>query len=97
MTTAVNYDTVTTAAGDVRATASSLNEQLETLMTHVKRVAGNWDGDSKEAYQEIQIRLARDMSGMNTDLAHIARLLDESVIGYQDTDKGNAARFRMMH
>ncbi|CCA58667.1 hypothetical protein SVEN_5381 [Streptomyces venezuelae ATCC 10712] len=33
---------------------------------------------------------------MNQDLGRIAQLLDESVIGYQDTDKGNAARFRMM-
>ncbi|WP_405998153.1 WXG100 family type VII secretion target [Streptomyces sp. NBC_00829] len=97
MTTAVNYDTVTTAASDVRGTSSYLSEQLQTLMTHVRNVAGNWDGESKTAYTEIQARLARDMDGMNQDLAHIARLLDESVIGYQDTDKGNAARFRMMH
>ncbi|MET9803685.1 WXG100 family type VII secretion target [Streptomyces sp. NPDC006368] len=97
MTTAVNYDTVTTAASDVRATSSYLNEQLETLMTHVRRVAENWEGDAKAAYQELQLQLARDLSGMNQDLAHIARLLDESVIGYRDTDKGNAARFRMAH
>ncbi|HET6357046.1 WXG100 family type VII secretion target [Streptomyces sp.] len=97
MTTAVNYDTVTTAASDVRGTSKYLNEQLRDLLSHVKTVAGNWDGEAKTAYIEIQSNLARDMDGLNADLAHIARLLDESVIGYQDTDKGNAARFRMMH
>ncbi|MEV7683544.1 WXG100 family type VII secretion target [Streptomyces sp. NPDC088341] len=95
MTTAVNYDTVTTAASDVRTTASQLSQGLEDLMTRVKAVAENWDGEAKIAYRESQDRLARDMAGMNQDLGQIARLLDESVIGYQDTDRGNAARFRM--
>ncbi|MFF3456695.1 WXG100 family type VII secretion target [Streptomyces sp. NPDC002730] len=97
MTTAVNYDTVTTAAGDVRGTSKYLNEQLRDLLTHVKNVAGNWDGDAKQAYIEVQANLARDMDGLNADLAQIARLLDQSVVGYQDTDKDNATRFRMMH
>ncbi|MGW1885239.1 WXG100 family type VII secretion target [Streptomyces sp. NPDC001970] len=97
MTTAVNYDTVTQAAGDVRATSTYLNEQLETLLRHVNQVAQTWDGQTKEAYGAIQKQLATDLAGMNQELATIARLLDESVIGYQDTDRGNAARFRMMH
>lgn len=97
MTTAVNYDTVTTAASDVRGTSTYLNEQLQDLMTHVKNVAGSWQGEAKEAYIAIQGNLAQDMDGLNQDLATIARLLDDSVVGYQDTDKGNAARFRMMH
>ncbi|MFC5805756.1 WXG100 family type VII secretion target [Streptomyces formicae] len=96
MTTAVNYDTVTTAAGDVRATATYLNEQLETLLREVNRVVQDWDGESKQAYHEIQTQLAANLSGMNQELGTIARLLDDSVVGYRDTDKGNAARFRMM-
>jgi hypothetical protein len=36
------------------------------------------------------------MDQMAQKLSRIATLLDESVIGYQDTDKGNAARFRML-
>ncbi|KIF67665.1 hypothetical protein HY68_01890 [Streptomyces sp. AcH 505] len=95
MTTAVNYDTVTSAAGDVRLTASQLNQGLEDLMAKVKAVAANWDGEAKTAYGESQTRLTNDMAGMNQDLQRIAALLDESVIGYHDTDKGNAARFRM--
>ncbi|MER8237082.1 WXG100 family type VII secretion target [Streptomyces sp. NPDC101490] len=96
MTTAVNYDTVTQAAADVRLTSTTLSQKLEDLMAEVNRVASTWEGETKIAYREIQDRLTRDMGGMNQDLASIARLLDDSVIGYQDTDKGNAARFRMM-
>ncbi|MFE7132882.1 WXG100 family type VII secretion target [Streptomyces sp. NPDC057638] len=96
MTTAVNYDTVTTAASDVRATSTHLTQELATLMGQVKQVAGNWEGDAKEAYIAIQGNLAQNMDGLNQDLAQIARLLDQSVVGYQDTDRGNAARFRMM-
>ncbi|MEV7282827.1 WXG100 family type VII secretion target [Streptomyces sp. NPDC093111] len=96
MTTAVNYDTVTQAAGDVRLTSSQLNQKLEDLMAEVNRVASNWDGEAKIAYRESQDRLTKDMAAMNQDLARIAQLLDESVVGYRDTDKGNAARFRMM-
>ncbi|MEW2086061.1 MULTISPECIES: WXG100 family type VII secretion target [unclassified Streptomyces] len=96
MTMQVNYDTVTQAASDTTKTASDLTEQLTTLMTHVRNVAGGWDGEAKEAYVAIQSQLTADMDGLTTDLHTIARLLRESVVGYQDTDKGNAARFRMM-
>ncbi|MFD7326079.1 WXG100 family type VII secretion target [Streptomyces sp. NPDC059875] len=96
MTTAVNYDTVTQAAGDVRLTASQLSQKLSDLMRDVNRVASAWEGEAKEAYQESQTRITKDQAAINQDLQRIAQLLDESVIGYQDTDKGNAARFRMM-
>ncbi|MGQ4512704.1 WXG100 family type VII secretion target [Streptomyces sp. DW26H14] len=95
MTTAVNYDTVTTAASDVRRTASDLTRELTDLMGRVKAVAENWDGQAKEAYQERQADLTKQMDGMNQDLGRIASLLDQAVVGYQDTDRGNAARFRM--
>ncbi|MBD0711044.1 MULTISPECIES: WXG100 family type VII secretion target [unclassified Streptomyces] len=96
MTTAVNYDTVTQAAADVRLTSHTLSEKLTDLMREVNRVASDWEGEAKIAYRESQDRLSSDMAGMTQDLSRIAQLLDESVVGYQDTDKGNAARFRMM-
>lgn len=95
MTTAINYDTVVQAASDVRTTATQLDTELGTLMARVKAVAENWDGEAKAAYTESQLRLTRNMSGMNDDLMRLSALLSESVIGYQDTDRGNAARFRM--
>ncbi|WP_329138770.1 WXG100 family type VII secretion target [Streptomyces sp. NBC_00670] len=94
--TAVNYDTVTQAAVDVRNTAKNLSEQLESLMRRVKAVAETWEGEAKTAYIEIQRDSGEQMDQMSQKLARIAQLLDESVIGYQDTDKGNAARFRML-
>ncbi|MDQ0789563.1 early secretory antigenic target protein ESAT-6 [Streptomyces sp. B3I7] len=94
--TAVNYDTVTQAAVDVRNTAKNLSEQLESLMRRVKAVAETWEGEAKTAYVEIQRDSGEQMDQMSQKLARIAQLLDESVIGYQDTDKGNAARFRML-
>ncbi|MFF4400523.1 WXG100 family type VII secretion target [Streptomyces sp. NPDC001480] len=94
--TAVNYDTVTQAASDVRNTAKNLAEQLETLMRRVKAVAETWEGEAKTAYTEIQRDSSDQMDQMAQKLGRIAQLLDDSVIGYQDTDKGNAARFRML-
>ncbi|MEU6557610.1 WXG100 family type VII secretion target [Streptomyces sp. NPDC046915] len=94
--TAVNYDTVTQAASDVRNTAKNLAEQLETLMRRVKAVAETWEGEAKTAYTEIQRDSSDQMDQMTQKLARIAQLLDDSVVGYQDTDKGNAARFRML-
>ncbi|MFI9390280.1 WXG100 family type VII secretion target [Streptomyces bauhiniae] len=94
--TAVNYDTVTQAASDVRNTAKNLSEQLETLMRRVKAVAETWEGEAKTAYAEIQRDSTEQMDQMTHKLARIAKLLDDSVAGYQDTDQGNAARFRML-
>ncbi|MET8948722.1 WXG100 family type VII secretion target [Streptomyces sp. NPDC004542] len=91
--TAVNHATVTQAANDVRNTAKNLSEQLETLTRRVKAVAETWEGEAKTASTQIQ----RDSSDqMAQKLVRIAQLLDDSVVGYQDTDKGNAARFRML-
>ncbi|MFI1682375.1 MULTISPECIES: WXG100 family type VII secretion target [unclassified Streptomyces] len=94
--TAVNYDTVTTAATDVRNTGRSIDEGLESLMREVARVAETWDGEARTAYHEIQRQSETEMNAMVHKLQRIARLLDESVVGYSDTDKGNAARFRML-
>ncbi|MCM3264572.1 WXG100 family type VII secretion target [Streptomyces thermoviolaceus] len=94
--TAVNYDTVTQAAHDVRTTAKSLSEQLEALMRRVKAVAETWEGEAKRVYTDVQRDSSAQMDQMAQKLSRIATLLDESVIGYQDTDKGNAARFRML-
>ncbi|MEU6387511.1 WXG100 family type VII secretion target [Streptomyces bauhiniae] len=94
--TAVNYDTVTQAASDVRNTAKNLSEQLETLMRRVKAVAETWEGEAKTAYADIQRDSNEQMEQMTQKLARIAKLLDDSVVGYQDTDQGNAARFRML-
>ncbi|MEU5365215.1 WXG100 family type VII secretion target [Streptomyces sp. NPDC005925] len=94
--TAVNYDTVTQAAIDVRKTAGDLAEGLESLMRRVRAVAQEWDGEAKVAYGEIQRTSGEQMDMMCQKLHRIAKLLDESVVGYQDTDKGNAARFRML-
>lgn len=94
--TAVNYDTVTQAAHDVRKTAKDLHEGLQTLLREVKPVAETWEGEAKTAYVTIQRDSATQMDAMCQKLARIAKLLDDSVVGYQDTDKGNAARFRML-
>lgn len=94
--TAVNYDTVTQAATDVRNTAKDLREHLDTLMREVTRRSESWDGEAKIAFGEIQRSNTDEMAGLTEKLARIAVLLDQSVIGYQDTDKGNAARFRML-
>ncbi|MDT0402319.1 MULTISPECIES: WXG100 family type VII secretion target [Streptomyces] len=94
--TAVNFDTVTQAAQDVRKTAREMSEQLEILMRRVKAVAETWEGEAKTAYSEIQRSSNAEMDQMCQKLARIAQLLDESVIGYKDTDHGNAARFRML-
>ncbi|CAM5686784.1 ESAT-6-like protein OS=Streptomyces alboniger OX=132473 GN=CP975_26400 PE=3 SV=1 [Streptomyces alboniger] len=94
--TAVNYDTVTMAATDVRNNARSMDEGLETLMREVARVAETWEGEARTAYRDIQGQSEAEMNAMVQKLHRIAQLLNESVSGYQDTDKGNAWRFRML-
>ncbi|MER5728449.1 WXG100 family type VII secretion target [Streptomyces sp. NPDC002138] len=96
MSLAVNYDTVATAASDVRTTSSQLSHGLENLMNKVKTVAESWEGEAKTAYLEIQRDVTTNMDQMNAKLGNIANLLDSSLVGYQDTDKGNATRFRMV-
>ncbi|ANH93756.1 WXG100 family type VII secretion target [Streptomyces sp. NPDC003703] len=94
--TAVNYDTVTQAAADVRTTVKNLNEHLEALMRAVRQRSAEWQGEAKTAFEAIQQSNSQEMAAMTEKLGRVAMLLDESVIGYQDTDKGNAARFRML-
>ncbi|MET3987503.1 WXG100 family type VII secretion target [Streptomyces sp. NPDC098789] len=96
MSLAVNYDTVATAASDVRTTSSQLSQGLENLMNKVKTVAESWEGEAKTAYLEIQRDVTTNMDQMNAKLGNIANLLDSSLVGYQDTDRGNATRFRMV-
>ncbi|MCB5169960.1 WXG100 family type VII secretion target [Streptomyces bambusae] len=96
MPLAVNYDTVATAADDVRRTAQHLTHELDRLMAQVRAAAAVWEGEAKTAYADVQQTVSTEMAGMNAKLGTIAGLLDSSLIGYQDTDRGNAARFRML-
>ncbi|WP_030544422.1 WXG100 family type VII secretion target [Streptomyces albus] len=95
METAVNYDTVTQAANDVRVTSRELAGKLGDLMADVTRFTADWRGEAGQAYAEIQADVDLQMEEMTGKLKLIAERLDQSVVGYQDTDRGNAARFRM--
>ncbi|WP_069814860.1 WXG100 family type VII secretion target [Streptomyces sp. TP-A0874] len=94
-TTAVTYETVTTASEDIRRTANDIKEQLEGLHRRVTRVVNTWEGEAKTAFHETQTDWTRNAEGLHSSLLQISRALMTATEGYRATDKGAAAQFRI--
>ena len=48
----VHYDSLNTAAQDIRNAAGRIKRELDDLEREVRRVASTWEGEAKEAYQK---------------------------------------------
>ncbi|MBB5940039.1 WXG100 family type VII secretion target [Streptomyces zagrosensis] len=95
MSLLVTYETVTTAANDVRTTANTLKTELDELHRRVEQVVATWEGDAQIAFHETQTQWNTSVNELTNTLQQIARALDDATDGYRATDKAAASQFRM--
>ncbi|MGD9481649.1 WXG100 family type VII secretion target [Streptomyces sp. TRM70308] len=91
----VTYETVTTAAGDIRTAANDIKTQLDSLHSRVMDVVAQWEGEAKEAFHIKQRGWESEVTGLTSTLNDIANALDGATAGYQGTDVKAAQQFRI--
>ncbi|GAA2514199.1 WXG100 family type VII secretion target [Streptomyces sp. NPDC059506] len=87
----VNFSTISTAANDVRQTASSIKNQLDDLEAGVKKIATTWEGSAQESYRAKQAEWDKRALSMQQTLEQIAKALDQAAQSYQATESRNKA------
>ncbi|MER5640933.1 WXG100 family type VII secretion target [Kitasatospora sp. NPDC002227] len=86
----VNFSTIQNAAGEVRQTASRIQQQLDDLKAGVTRIASSWEGKAQEGYQARQREWDAKAADLQQALSQIATSLDNAAQSYQDTESKNA-------
>jgi 6 kDa early secretory antigenic target len=87
----VNFQTISQAASDVRATANNIRSQLDELEAGVKKIAQSWEGSAQESYRAKQAEWDQRAASLHQTLQQIARALDTAAQNYQSTESKNAS------
>lgn len=87
----VNFGAVSQAAADVRATASTVQSQLDDLRAGVQRIARSWEGRAQQGYRSRQAEWDTAAADLHTVLVQIASALDGAAQSYQAAESRNAA------
>lgn len=90
----VQYESLNTAAQDIRNAANKIKRQLDDLEREVKRVAATWEGEAKEAYQARQAVWDREAAQLQTHLLDIANKVAAASDGYRATDSRQARNYQ---
>lgn len=86
----VNFQTISQASSDVRATAGNIRTQLDELEAGVKKIAASWEGSAQEGYQQKQAEWDQRAASLHSTLEAIAKALDTAAQNYQSTESKNA-------
>ncbi|AUG77278.1 hypothetical protein CFP65_2446 [Kitasatospora sp. MMS16-BH015] len=86
----VSFSTIQNAAGEVRQTASRIQQQLDELKAGVTRIAASWEGAAQEGYQARQAQWDAKAADLQQALGQIASSLDNAAQSYQATEQKNA-------
>lgn len=89
----VKYAVVTTQAESIRGTANNIGKELINLEKRVKAELDRWQGEASESYQRKQGQWKTNTEGLVSTLRSLANQLEDSVSGYQSTDRRSAAKF----
>lgn len=90
----VKYESLNTAAQDIRGAAAKIKSQLDDLEREVRRVASTWEGEAKEAYQQRQAVWDREANELKVHLENIATKVSQASDGYRATDQRQARNYQ---
>lgn len=89
----VRYGALETLAGDCAATAKYLDNTLDALRVDVTGLLGTWEGEAKEAYQQLQDKWDESARQLKQVLAQIGTAVTRSSENYQARERSNRDEF----
>ena len=87
----VTFGAVQQAAGDAKATAASLNQQLADLKSFLAPLVASWEGQAATDYNAKQKQWDEAQAALNGLLAQIGTALDTSHSNYTEAENKNAS------
>ena len=89
----VKYAAVTGKAAGIKSEARKISGELKNLEARVQKEVKSWEGEARNVYLKKQEEWQANTNGLVTTLESLVRQLEDSVAGYQATDKKSAASF----
>ncbi|MBV6702893.1 WXG100 family type VII secretion target [Kitasatospora aureofaciens] len=86
----VNFQTVHSAAEEVKAAAARINQLLEDLKGDVTKISGSWEGAAQQGYRAHQAQWDAKAADLQQVCAQIAGSLEAAALSYKSTEDKNA-------
>jgi 6 kDa early secretory antigenic target len=85
----VTFGSIQQAQGDVAATVSRVDGQLNDLKSFLAPLISSWEGSASSNYQALQKKWDTSATAMNTVLQQISQMLGQVHDSYQQTESAN--------
>jgi 6 kDa early secretory antigenic target len=89
----VNFVEMGLASDGIEKALTALERQLQELEAAARPLVSEWTGSAQQAYAVRQSQWRQAAADLATMLRDIKRALDESTVGYRDTEATNTRRF----
>ncbi len=89
----VTFGTIQQAQGDVAATVSRVDGQLNDLKSFLAPLISGWEGSASSDYQTLQKRWDTAATDLNQVLQRISQMLGETHDNYQAAEARNRGIF----
>ncbi|WP_316529222.1 WXG100 family type VII secretion target [Kitasatospora brasiliensis] len=86
----VNFQTVHTAAEEVKASAARIDQMLNDLKGNVTRIASSWQGAAQQGYQAHQAIWDSKAADLQQTCSKIAGSLEQAAQSYKATEDSNS-------
>ncbi|MBB5806167.1 early secretory antigenic target protein ESAT-6 [Saccharothrix ecbatanensis] len=93
MDISVDFNRLSSAAGDISGHASKVDSELDNLKTRIGQVVANWEGSASGTYQDAQRRWDESAAGLQQVLAQIGLAVAQATEAYQAAEKKNEGRW----
>jgi 6 kDa early secretory antigenic target len=85
----VTFGTIQQAQGDVAATVSRVDGQLNDLKSFLAPLVASWEGSASSNYQTLQKKWDTSATELNQALQSISQMLGQTHDTYQQTESSN--------
>ncbi|MGW1183103.1 WXG100 family type VII secretion target [Streptomyces drozdowiczii] len=89
----ITYSGVVEASNQVKTTANTIKEQLDSLNRRVEAVVATWDGETQRAFHDRHAGWQLKVDHMHQTLLKISTKLMDATDGYQANDLAQSRRF----
>lgn len=89
----VTFGEIAGAQSNISSASQHINAQLDDLRSFVERLAGQWEGEAREAYYVQQRKLETAAAELNQVLQQISIATGNANDAYQAAERANTSRF----
>lgn len=80
-------------AGDMRATAGTINDELNRMMGKVQALTSSWTGQAASAFDSFYQQMNRGWSQLKEGMEGVSQMLDSAAQSYDETESGISGQF----